>query len=318
MVRSSSANFISYDLRPAKQSERMILVDILKLGGDCGLPIGTYRYVGMGANRFYDFLLLHRYIGIKRMVSLERDPDMYKRAVFNVPYKFIEVLDRDTTTFIASDNSDAPTISWFDYDGGLGPDICQDIASVCHKMKLNDFFFVTVYGAAPRVIEKANAEARLSWISDNLGEFAGQVQKEDVEKASFHIAIHKVLIAAFRNAFAMRREGEFLPLLQVVYTDTKPMVTVGGVFLQQSNVALYRRKLAASLSFLNTDASNLYKIRTLNLTERERVLFDHAVTAKSKNSTARNSLKKLGFDEKELQSYKELVRYLPRYFEAIV
>ena len=79
----STASFISYDLRPSKQSERRILLDVLKIAGDCGLPISDYRYVGMGANRFYDFLLIHRYIGIRNMVSLEHDPIMYKRSIFN-------------------------------------------------------------------------------------------------------------------------------------------------------------------------------------------------------------------------------------------
>src|SRR4051794_25050618 len=87
----STARFIPYDLRPAKQSERKILVDLLKTGGDIGLPIGDYRYVGMGANRFYDFLMLHKHLGICSMVSLEHDPKMFKRAAFNVPYNFIDV-----------------------------------------------------------------------------------------------------------------------------------------------------------------------------------------------------------------------------------
>ncbi len=61
----STARFISYDLRPAKQSERTILLDLLRLTSDSGLNITGYRYVGMGANRFYDFLLMHKYLGLK-------------------------------------------------------------------------------------------------------------------------------------------------------------------------------------------------------------------------------------------------------------
>jgi hypothetical protein len=317
-VSRSTAKFISYDLRPAKQSERMILVDILKIGGDCGLPMGSYRYVGMGANRFYDYLLLHRYIGIKNMVSLEHDPEMYKRAVFNVPYKFIEVLEKSATEFLANDMSDAPTISWLDYDGGIGPEIGQDIASLCLKMKVGDFFFTTVYGWPPRVIERQNSDSRLNWLKDNMGDIAGQVEMEDVENSTFRNAVHKMLIAAFQNAFAVRREGGFLPLLQVVYADSKPMVTVGGAFLTQGQVIGYRKKMETVLPFLSTDEAKLYEIRTLNLTERERVLFDHAVTAKLRRSAEWNCLKRLGFKEKELNAYRDLVRYLPRYVEAIV
>lgn len=93
---------LSCDLRPSKQAERGILIDLLRIAGDCGFPIGNYRYVGMGANRFYDFLLLHNYLGIKDMVSLEHDSDMFKRAVFNVPYGFIDVKETSAQDYIAS------------------------------------------------------------------------------------------------------------------------------------------------------------------------------------------------------------------------
>lgn len=314
----STAKFISYDLRPAKQSERMILVDILKIGGDCGLPIGAYRYVGMGANRFYGYLLLHRYIGIKNMVSLEHDGQMYKRAVFNVPYKFIDVLETSASDFLANDTSNAPTISWLDYDGGIGPEIFQDIAALCLKMKVGDFFFTTVYGGPPRILERQNSEGRLAWLKDSLGDIAGTVEIEDVENFTFRKAVHKMLMAAFQNAFSVRRDGIFLPLLQVVYTDSMPMVTVGGAFLTQGQTVDYRKKMNAVLQFLSTEETKLYEIHMPNLTERERILFDHAVTAKLKRSSEWNRLKKLGFKDKEFNSYQELVRYLPRYVEAIV
>jgi hypothetical protein len=115
----STAKWISYDLRPAKQSERRILLDVLKTAGEAGLPLSGYRYVGMGAVRFYDFLLVHRYLGIDHMISLEHDNKMFKRAEFNVPFSFIEVRNCTSTTFIADDSYSEPTVAWFDYDGGL-------------------------------------------------------------------------------------------------------------------------------------------------------------------------------------------------------
>jgi hypothetical protein len=316
MMRST-ARFISYDLRPTKQSERGILVDLLKIGGDCGLPIRDYRYVGMGANRFYDFLLLHKYLGLTKMVSLEHDLDMFKRAKFNVPFSFIDVQDSTITAFLASDSFDRPEVFWFDYDGGIGPDIVGDIASVSTRLKIGDFCFVTVPGGPPRALDGKSDEERLTKLTESLNELAGNVRLEDVERASYPKAVHKVLTAAFQNGFAARHDGRFVPLLQVLYTDSQPMITVGGAFLADGQAMAYRSQVKASLPFLSTTSAQLYEIRSLHLTERERSLFDRAVTT-TRPSAERNKLRRMGFKEAELAAYKELIRYLPRYVETIV
>jgi hypothetical protein len=318
VARSSTARFISYDLRPAKQSERRILIDILKIGGDCGLPIDQYRYVGMGANRFYDFLLLHKYLGISTMTSLEHDPEMFKRAVFNVPYGFIDVQEKSAAAFVGEDSAEAPSIYWLDYDGGIGPDVVGDISSFSSKLKIGDFCFITVFGGPPRVLEQENDQGRLVWLQDNMGDLAGEIVLEDVERSNFTKAIHKLLIAAFRNAFSPRRDGVFVPLLQVEYSDSTPMVTVGGALLSDGQAVNYRSKIKRALPFLNTTEAVMYHIKSLNLTERERVLFDRAVTSPSRRRVERNALKRLGFKADQIAAYKDLVRYLPRYVETIV
>ena len=314
----STARFISYDLRPAKQSERGILVDLLKVGGDCGLPIRSYRYVGMGANRFYDFLLLHKYLGIADMVSLEHDPSMFKRAQFNAPFSFIEVKNQSTTQFIAEDACSKPTIFWLDYDGGIGPHILRDISSLAVKIKVGDFIFVTTFGGPPNSLDREKDEARLIWLQDNLGDVAGGVTIEDVERANFATAVHKVLYSTFRNGFATRDDGLFAPLMQITYSDSKPMITLGGVFLGQENIDIYCEKINVGLPFLETTGPELYNIKSLNITDRERTLFDRVVTNKRKRSKERTTLESLGFKEPEIAAYRDLLRYFPRYVETIV
>jgi hypothetical protein len=316
--RRSSANFISYDLRPAKQSERRILLEQLKIAGDCNLPIRDYRYVGMGANRFYDYLLIHKYIGIGNMVSLEHDPVMHKRAEFNCPYGFIQVLPQSTTGFIAADSFEAPVIMWLDYDGGLNPQVVADIAAAAAKLKVGDFFYVTAYGGPPKALEKAADDARLVWLQDTFGDAASGVQVADVVDAEFPVAVHKVLSAAFVNSFAYRTDGRFVLLMQVEYSDSKPMVTVGGGFLADGFATTLHAKLRAAQPFLKFGGNDLYQIRSFHLTEKERVLFDFAVTHRTKRTKQRNALKGLGFRDAELSAYAELIRYLPRYVETMV
>lgn len=314
----STASFVSYDLRPAKQSERRILIDVLKIGGDCGLPIKDYRYVGMGANRFYDFLLVHKYIGIQNMVSLEHDATMFKRANFNLPFRFISVLQQTAAQFLVADQNDTPTVFWFDYDGGVGGHILRDVASLVGKLKVGDYCFVTVSGGPPRHLDREGAEARLVWIKDNLGELAGDVTVDDVQNATFSSCVYKLLVNAMKSAASVRRDGIFMFLLQVLYNDSQPMVTIGGAFLTEGQAAMYKSRLNSSLAFLSTIPGIVYSIRTFNLTERERVAFDLAATSTKARSSEANQLKTLGFKQDDIKAYKDLVRYLPRYVETIV
>lgn len=313
----STAKFISYDLRPAKQSERRILIDLLKIGGDCGLPMADYRYIGMGANRFYDSLLMHKYVGISSMVSLEHDAEMFKRALFNVPYGFIDVKNLTAAEFLGADTSDDPSIFWLDYDGGISKSVVEDISSASLKMKLGDFCFVIVFGGPPRVLDRENDASRLVWLQDNLGDVSGEVLIGDVEKSNFPDSVHKIIIAAFTNAFSPRRDGIFVPFLQVEYSDSMTMVTVGGAFLSSWQASSYYKRIRSSLPFLKADTGKMYEIKSLHVTERERTLFDRAVTSK-RRSVERNLLKKLGFRDGEIAAYRDLVRYLPRYVETIV
>ena len=178
--------------------------------------------------------------------------------------------------------------------------------------------FVTVAGDSPRVVESRRAAERLAWLKDTLAEMAGDITIEDMERNSFHHAVHKALIAAFRNAFSPRREGKFVPLLQVVYSDSLRMVTVGGVFISDGLAVQYRDRVKRVMPFLNTIDPVLYRIKSLHQTERERALFDRAVTSGSRRRSEKGLLKGLGFSEEDLKAYKDLVRYLPRYVETIV
>ena len=200
----------------------------------------------------------------------------------------------------------------------IGPGTVRDIASFSTKLKIGDFCFVTVPGTPPGALVRENDEARLAWFQDILGDVAGDVLLEDVERSAFSRAVHKVLIAAFRNAFAARRDGKFIPFLQVVYSDTVAMITVGGGLLANGQAVSFRRHLANVLPFLSVRGNLPYVIRFLHLTERERILFDRATTKPTRRSAERNELKRMGFKETEILSYKELIRYLPRYFETIV
>src|SRR3954471_21253574 len=115
-MKQSTANIVAYNLRPAKQTERRLLIDFLRCASEHGVANSDCRYVGMGGTMFYDFHLVHRFLGINNMVSLERDSKFHPRSTFNCPYDFITVKNETVATFLANDRDDSVTIYWLDYD----------------------------------------------------------------------------------------------------------------------------------------------------------------------------------------------------------
>lgn len=316
MTKSSTAKFIPYNVRPAKQAERRILMDFLKCANEAGMSIADCRYVGMGGTMFYDFHLMHRFLGIDHMVSLERDTAMHPRSEFNCPFDFIDIRNQTVADFLALDTDDCPTIYWLDYDDGLGSDITADITSLGTRVKVGGFAFVTVYAEPPGVLEKQSTDKRLEYFQNQLGEFSVGLTTADMTNAAFPKTVHHVLTSAFKNAFAPRADGQFQLLFQVQYKDSSSMVTVGGCFVREEDSSRILNRMKADLPFMLKETP--YKIRHLNLTERERVLFDLAVTKKRKNSQQANFLRKLGFRNRDLETYRDLIRFLPRYHESII
>jgi hypothetical protein len=250
------------------------------------------------------------------MVSLERDPDLYKRCTFNRPYDFIGVENKTVADFLGGDQYKGRTIYWIDYDDGISPDITADIISLGAKVKVGGFAFVTTSATPPGVLSKQNKEQRLEYFAHNFGPFSIGLTPNDMENTAFASTVHRVLVAAFENAFSARTDGKFLPLFQVSYRDTMPMLTVGGCFCEETAAAQVLNRVKADLPFLI--AEQPYAISNLNLTERERVLFDMAVTRKRLNSKQRNALNELGFKKSDFKAYNDLIRFLPRYHESII
>lgn len=318
MAPRSSAKFVSYDLRPSKQCERKMMLDSFNAAMESDFPISDYRYVGMGANRFYDFILIHKYLGIDKMISLEHDQKMLQRAIFNCPYKFIKILNATVHNFVSSDHFTENSIYWMDYDSRIRPDITRDIASLASRVKLGDFIFFTTCGVPPKNIEKKSGRERLDELNEVFHGLANSLTIEDMENVNFTRAVHKILHAAFTNAFVVRDEGVFRPFFQVEYADGLNMITYGGVFAETGKCKTFLDHLRIKVSFLSFELFKNYRIKKFDLTEKERNLFDLAVTAKRSNAKEIGELKRLGFETRELQSYSELLRYHSRYVETLI
>ena len=189
-MKASTANFIFYNLRPAKQAERRILLDFLKCANGMGIPFSQFRYVGMGGTTFYDFHLLHRFLGVNNMISLERDPKIHPRSLFNRPFDFIAVKNETISSFLTRDKDETVTIYWLDYDDSIGPDITADIAALGTRVKVGGFAFLTVCAQFPGGLQVP--QKRLDYLQEYLGEFAVGLTIADMQNAVLPETIYRI------------------------------------------------------------------------------------------------------------------------------
>lgn len=311
----SSARSLPYDIRPAKQTERRLLLDYLSCAKEAGVPVSRSRYVGMGGVKFYDFILMHKFVGLTNMVSLEHDQGFVGRCEFNKPYEFIRVLASSCSDFISQDLDTSPTVYWLDYDGSISDSVINDIQALGVGAPPGSFVFVTVMAGVPRDLASKSELARLASIKEQFGDLAAGLMESDMEESAFPTTVHGLVLRALVNAFAGRDQQSFFPSFRVAYGDGAPMITVGGYFGDAAFGAKLDEVLGEKLPFLNK-AGVPYRIFSFNLTERERILFEFACGAAA-DTPEKEKLLQLGFKDKQLLDYRDLLRFVPRYFETM-
>src|SRR3990170_8105958 len=107
---------VAYELRPAKQIERRIIIEALQKLSQSGFRIEDYKYTGMGSIFFTDYIVFHKFLGIKNMVSVERDKT--SRVDFNRPFgeEILKIEDGLIGDHIVKLNKDKKHLLWLDYD----------------------------------------------------------------------------------------------------------------------------------------------------------------------------------------------------------
>lgn len=316
-MTNSIARHVAYDLRPSKQTERMLIADILKLVSNTGMAIQTYPYVGLGGTVFYDFQILFRYLGIRRMTSLEHSEQMLERCEFNKPYRFIDIFHGSTGEYIAAKGFPKPALVWFDYDWRLSSMVTSDIEALGSSLPIGSIFFVTLCSEPPKSFQEKtlDAEGKVAWLQDELQSAAADPKTTDVSNSRFRFYVERVVKSAAKYAFATRQPGELVQLISAFYRDTVWMYTFGAAFVEKDLASKIEKKVKTHLPFLGLES---YEIPDFNISERERRLFDKACTGKGGRRKIPSSLSKLRFSEAEVEAYSHLIRFLPHYTETLI
>lgn len=243
----ASFDVVNYSLRPSKNIQRQLIfggISLLK----SRLEINDFVYVGFGSIWFTDFVLAHKSLEIRDMVSMEADEIGYSRAIFNRPFATVCVRQGYSSQVLEEMYTDRelcnrPWIIWLDYDVSLDEGIRDDIRSVLERAPENTIFLVTfngrdrLYGRRPRERKPRLQDLLGAVVPDELdGKNCIGDRMQDT-LASLVLDFMQAVVAE------SSRKGGFKPAFRAIYKDTTPMVTVGGMLPSDAQAELVQQAI---------------------------------------------------------------------------
>lgn len=327
---------VNYLLRPCKQIERKIMIETLKklkLKNE----IENYKYIGMGSIHYYDFILIHKFLNIKKLVSID-DKETKKRFNFNKPYEFIKFYNQKTNDFLAelSWNKNENYLIWLDYDQKLNSDMLGDIALVAQNCNPQDILIFTIDARCPPEKDPKN-DHRLPrkefW--DEFGSYTSK-KFNDISyvRPKYFIELLQDICLNFIGEKEVYKKVKFHQIFSFKYKDGAQMFTLGGIFDKNADAI----KDIKNLGHVSTDR-RIVEIDAPILTYHEKFHLDAMIDTcrnlveeyekqlkeEDRIKITKKMEKKMNEDLPfelssidELKSYVKYYKYFPQYYEGII
>jgi hypothetical protein len=273
---AGSFESVDFSVRKNKSIQRKLISHLLETLQK-EFDISDYQYVGMGSLWFVDFVLFHKRLGLRRMISIQ-EPKGFARAQFNAPFDCIKVRRGLTTTVLPTLNLNRKTIAWLDYDEQLGSSICDDLDVVLKRVRPGSLCFVSVRaelkdfggtGANDETVESSLREQLGSWIPRTLPSsiFAAE---------TFPAGLADLLHSIASNLCAARFDStRWHPLLSYYYNDGTRMLTIGGMLCDADSARKLSVLRIVGRGFYT--GKRIFHIAAPQLTSREKASIDAAL-----------------------------------------
>lgn len=315
---TASYRVIDYSLRPAKFAERKMLVEALARLRVFG-SLRTYRYVGFGSIWFADCVLFHRALGIEEIVSIERERNHADRFRFNKPYRGIELRMDDSAVVLPSLDWGRRTIVWLDYDDPLSPAILDDVRTVATRACAGTALIVSVQAekiwdtrnkAEPIHVVRRLQFRRLFGDERTPGKLPGA----DLRGWRLSNSTRRIVRAEIENGLQRvneaRASGQRMKFRQFVafeYADDAKMTTVGGVFIDAGQDAVFDSAGFGDLSFFR-GGDDAVRIEIPLLTPREMRYLDERLPEADGEPIESGAI-----PGRDARFYSALYRHLPNF-----
>jgi hypothetical protein len=311
---SRSYEKVHYEFRPAKQVERRMLLATFQQLMACGFPISNYQYTGMGSVYFIDFIMFHKYLGIKHLWSVEADTTITRRVMFNRPFGSVEIKEGDVADIIPRLSTRRKHIIWLDYDEQLNRRNLDTIGLAMLHLPAQSILVITVDVEPPG----SQGEGPQEWkrhFEDEAGEYISPKSEEsDFAKTNLHRINASIIDNCCAAALIARKEVSFIPLFNFLYKDGHKMLSLGGMIGSESD----REKMASldrhDLPFLAKNFSDKpYEIKVPLVTRKERLYLDSVMPCSDKWKPKDFEMK-----PEDIEAYRQIYRFFPAYTEMLL
>ena len=311
-----SFNVVNYSLRPSKNIQRQIIFDgIREL--QAHLDLERLVYLGFGSIWFTDFVMAHKLLKIDDMVSIEANDIGFRRAQFNSPYATVRVKHGLSNVVIPTLYDDEiikhrPWLVWLDYDYCFNESVKDDVLSLVENAPANSLVIFTFNG---HEMEYGAAQDR----PDRLRNLFGDVVPDDLSKRACKDEKMQETLADialnYMQAVAadLARPGGFVPAFRLIYKDSAPMVTVGGI-LPAKGAAQIANAVVADHTWLCRPEK---RIIAPHLTMREAALLQSQLPRSEQLS--RSIILGLGFDleEEQIETFQTYYKQYPAFAQIL-
>ncbi len=338
-----SGDSLPYHLRPHKAVDRRLFLDLL-CRYERWKPLADSIYLSMGAYPLEDHKLIHRILGITRLISFDFNEKVVARQKFNKPVETcfcLKIKSGDLIGGLSSTleelNLDARNglVFWLDYTsaGQLGDQI-REFQALLGVLGAGDVVRVTVNAHPPSLYSapiepaddpvKARAAARmarLERLKERIGEFLpSRTRATDMTDEGLPTVLAEAFEMAVSKAFPGGKGNTFQPLSIVRYADGQQMLSItGAVVHREEDQAIWDKLQMDRWAFASRTWTTIHKLVVPDLTLQERLFLEKGILSKKPEDLIRE----LGFDRaaeismKEfLESYKNYYRFYPTLLTA--
>lgn len=311
-----SFDVVNYSLRPSKSIQRQIVFEgVRELQSH--LDLDGLVYIGFGSIWFTDFVMAHKILGIKDMISIEIDDVGYKRAVFNTPYATVRVRHGSSNDVLPTLYNDEvirarPWFVWLDYDYEFDESLKDDIRSLVENAPASSIVMVTFNGHEMKYGVALDRPARVR-------ELFGAAVPDDLPKRAYKEERMQESLADFAMDYMrslagdLARPGGFVPAFRIIYKDSSPMVTVGGLLPSKGAARVATDVVNAA----GWSARPAQPIIAPHLTMREAAVLQSQLPRADQLSRA--LVQGLGFDmeDEQLETFQRYYKQYPAFAQIL-
>jgi hypothetical protein len=304
---------VAYDIRPAKQIERRMLIDGLQRLGLAGFQIADYQYTGFGSVYFVDFILFYKLLGITRLLNVEYSNKIKKRIRFNRPYKQIDLAFKPIADVIPTLSPDLHHLLWLDYDNVLNASQLIDINLAGTYLSVGSLLLITV-DVEPPGLPTDGPQQWFDYFRGEAEQYLGEFNSVSEFAESRLTQINVQILSRAIKAGLAGRGVSFVPVFNFLYADGHKMLTMGGIIASDNE----RRQIQASTLFKTVYARRdfnkpPYEIRVPRLTRKERIHLDCAMPSSKAWRPSEFELR-----DEDVLAYREIHRFFPAYAELLL